>query len=207
MPSLLGSLAAVVALCALVGPAGAQTAPPVLVETPAPLGSPAPATAAPNPQPGPTNAAPAQLRSCAASDLALREVIGKTDAAPPAMWTYAVKNRSDSACRLVSNAGIRLLDAHGKELPLRFTPRTTMAMVLTLAPGNEASFTVRYAPHAGDTAGECTKSARIEVLFPQLAPLSARSTMPACSGLRVQVSNLRLGVAGAIVPTPASIVS
>ena len=204
--SLLASLAAAVALCAAAGPAGAQTAPPVLVETPAPVGS-APPVPTPGPQTEPTNAPPAQLRACAASDLALREVIGKADGAPPAMWTYAVKNRSGSACRLIGSAGIRLLDARGKELPLRFAPRTMMAMLLILASGNEASFTVSYAPHARDAGSECTKSARIDVLFPQLAPMSARSTMPACTGLLVHVSNLRLGVAEAEVPAPASFVS
>jgi hypothetical protein len=127
------------------------------------------------------------------SDLALREVIGKSGGVPPAVWTYAVKNRGRSACRLVGGAGIRLLDAHGKELPLHFAPRTMMAMLLDLTSGSEASFTASYGPHARDAASECVKSARIEVFFPQLTSLSAKSTMPACSGLLVHVSNLRLG--------------
>jgi hypothetical protein len=206
MPTLLASLAVVAALCAPAGPLAAQTAPPVQVETPAPLGTGARPPAVPDTTP--PSAPPVSLRPCAASDLVLREVIGKADGAPPAVWTYAVKNRSGSACRLVGSAGFKLLDASGKELPLHFAPRTMMAMLLTLAAGNEASFTVTYAPHARDAATDCAKSARIEVFFPdQLAPLSAKTTMPACSGLVVRVSNLRLGVASTVVPTPASLVT
>ena len=205
LPALLASLAVAAAWCAVLGPAAAQTAPPVLVETPAPVASTPAATSAPSPQPGPTSAPPARVRSCAAADLALREVIGKhDDGAAPAVWTYAVQNRSGSACRLAGSAGIRLLDAHGKELPLRFAPRTTMAMLLTLAPGNEAWFMVSYAPHGRNAASACTKSARIEVFFPQVAPLSARSTMPACNGLLVNVSNLASTSRAATFPTRAS---
>jgi len=127
----------------------------------------------------------------------------------PAGWTYGVKNHSGSSCRIVGSPGIRLFDASGKELPLKFAPRTMMAMLLTLPPGGEASFTVSYGPqNTTNTATDCKRAARIEVFVPDLqSPLSAKSTMPACTGRLVHVSNLRLGIADAIVPTPASIVS
>jgi hypothetical protein len=208
LPALLASLAVVAALSTASGPASAQTASPVQVETPAPLVTPAPAvTAAPAASPAPN--APALPKDgvapCAASDLALREVVGKAGGTPPAMWTYAVKNRGAAACRLIGSAGIRLIDARGKEIPLHFGVRTMMAMLLTLRPGAEASFTVSYMPQARDASPSCEKGARIEVFFPaQTTPLIAKSTMTGCSGLLVRVSNLRLGVASADEPTPMS---
>jgi Protein of unknown function (DUF4232) len=205
--SLLASLAVAAALCGAPEPAGAQTAPPVLVETPGPLGSPPPVTA-PAPATVPPNPPPLDLRSCAPSDLALREV-GKTHDAHPAGWIYAVKNHTGSACRIVGSPGLRLFDASGKELPLKFAPRTMMAMLLTLAPGAEASFTVSYGPqHGTNTATDCKRAARIEAFFPdERSPLSAKSTLPACAGLLVNVSNLRLVAVSEIVPTPAALVS
>jgi Protein of unknown function (DUF4232) len=209
-PSLLASLAVVAALCGAAGPLAAQTAPPVLVDTPAPAATPgAVTTSAPVAPPAPNAPSmPPEVRPCAPSDLVLREV-GKTGSAGTAAWVYAVKNRSGSACRLIGSVGFRLFDAHGNELRLQFAPRTMMAMLVTLPPVNEASFSASYAPqYTTNTATYCKRSARIEVLFPdQRAPLSAKSTMPACTGLLVRASNLRLSVASTVVPTPASLVS
>jgi hypothetical protein len=89
--------------------------------------------------------------------------------------------------------GIQLFDASGNAIPLRFAPRTMMAMLLTLAPDAVASFTVTFGPHE---PGRCSVASRIEVTIPgQTASLTAPTTIAACSDVVVTVSNLRLGTA------------
>ena len=67
-----------------------------------------------------------------------------------------------------------------------------MAMLLTLPPGYEASFTVGYVPRG---AQGCPASTSIAVSMPaQTEPLAAASTIMACTGPEVRVGNLRIGV-------------
>ena len=152
---------------------------------------PAPASAETPAPPG------ASLQPCASTDLALRE-------APPAAagssagTVFVLRNLAATACRITGGVGIRLLDANGNPIPLRFAPHTKMAMLLTLTPDGEASFTVSFAPH--DSAG-CAVAARIEVTIPaQLPVVSAPTTIVACSEAVVTVSNLRLSAPAAVVP-------
>ena len=154
-----------------------------------------PAQASPNPAPpAGESTAPASpgLQPCAPSDLSLRQA-GRTSPTDPAAGTiFVLRNRGAAPCRLVGGVGIRLFDADAKEISLRFAPRTMMAMLLTLAPDAEASFTVTALPH---DATDCTAGTRIDVSIPgQPAPVSAQTTLAGCSGTVLAVSNLRLGV-------------
>jgi hypothetical protein len=82
-----------------------------------------------------------------------------------------------------------LFDAQGKLIDVRFAVRNTMAMLVTLAPGDEASFSIAFSPHP---PMESVTTARIEVdLAPQLVPVSAPTTIAAYSGPLVRISNLR----------------
>lgn len=153
---------------------------------------PAFADAAPSAAETPPPPAPA-VQPCASSDLALRQVGMGAGGGPGAVVTFALRNRGTAACRMPGGVGIRLFDAQGGALPLRFAPRTAMALLLTLAPGDEASFTVSYAPPYGSI--ECKPAARIEVLVPpQFEAVGAKTSVPACTGAVMVVSNLRPGV-------------
>jgi hypothetical protein len=126
---------------------------------------------------------------CASSALALREV---TVGRPPGEALFALENRGDAACRIIGSVGIHLFDAAGAAIPVRFAPRTQMAMLLTLEPGAEASFSVTFAAQPPE---RCVTAARVEVfLTPQTAPLSMTTSILACTAGPVRVSNLRLGV-------------
>ena len=140
-------------------------------------------------------AAPVTVPPCAAADLALREV-GVAGGALP-QGVYAMRNRGTAPCRIAGRVGIRLFDAQGKAIPLRIGPNSAMPVLLTLAPGDEGSFTVTY----GRTGTqECTTSARIEVyVAAEPMPVSAAPTsFIGCGYPALRISNLRLGV-----PTPA----
>ena len=92
---------------------------------------------------------PAALAPCESSALALREVtVGRA----PGDALFVLENRGAAACRIIGSVGIRLFDAAGGPIPLRFAPRTMMAMLLTLEPGAEASFTVTFAAHRRSAA-------------------------------------------------------
>jgi hypothetical protein len=162
----------------------------------------APAAAEPSPAAAPAGA----IQPCATSDLALREVSATVGVVPQAV--YALRNRGTAACRISGAVGIRMLDAQGKPLALRFGPNSMMAMLLTLAAGDEASFTVTYG-RPGTT--NCATAARIDVyIAPQLTPVSAATTFTACALPSVRVSNLRLGVPPALqspAPSPSPAVS
>jgi hypothetical protein len=133
--------------------------------------------------------APIATAQCAVADLSLREV----EASPsdqPTEATYIVENHGAAACRMSGGLGVRLLDPQGNEIPLRFAPRTAMAMLLTLPVSGRASFTVSY---ASPPAGRCAQAARIAAYVPaQTTPLLAPSTIGACTGVPVRVSNLTL---------------
>jgi hypothetical protein len=142
--------------------------------------------------------APAGVQACAPSDLSLREAppADADDSAPGT--AFVLRNHGLTACRITGGGGIRLLDASGNAIPLRFAPRTKMAMLLTLDPGAEASFTVSFAPH---DLVRCAVAARIEVTIPGLpTAVSAPTTIVACGDAVVTVSNLRLGAPAAVVP-------
>ncbi len=149
------------------------------------------AASAAEPQAGPPALAAAP--PCESSALALRQV--RSDG-PGGDALFALQNRGDTACRIGGGVGIRLFDAAGAPLALHFAPRTKMALLLTLEPGAEASFTIGF---AAQSAPGCVTAARIELDFtPQLAPknvaLSAPATLTACTAGPVRVSNLQLGV-------------
>jgi uncharacterized protein DUF4232 len=167
---------------------------PVLVMCAA-LAAPAAAASEPVATPAPA------LQPCVASDLSLREV--SAPAAPDPSALYALENTGSAACRISGGVGIRLFDPDGKPIPLRFAPRTAMALLLTLAPGQEASFTVTTGPHA---SGRCAPSARIEVFVaPQPVPVAAKTAFVVCAGGLTRVSNLQLGVPSAVPSAPASL--
>jgi uncharacterized protein DUF4232 len=138
---------------------------------------------------GGSPAASAAALPCASSALALREV---TVGRPPGEALFVLENRGDAPCVLIGSVGIGLFDAAGAAIPLRFAPRTKMAMRLTLEPGAEASFTVTFAAQPPE---RCVTAARIEVFITaQTTPLSATTSLIACTAGPVRVSNLRLGV-------------
>ena len=135
----------------------------------------------------------ADVAPCAAHDLALREVRTGNDGELAPYAIYALQNRGAAPCRIAGAVGIRLLDASGKAFPLRFAVRTLMAMLLTVPPGYEASFSVAYSPHA---AQRCPASTSIAVFVPaQTEAVTAPATLAACTGPDVRVGNLRLGIA------------
>jgi hypothetical protein len=134
----------------------------------------------------------AQEPPCQVPDLALREIRTAPPGALAADAIYALQNRGRAPCTVVGALGIRLFGADGNAFALRFGVRNAMAMVITLAPEHEASFTVGYAPPA---PAQCPVSTRIEVIVAtQAAPLRAPATLMGCTGPRVRVSNLRDGV-------------
>jgi hypothetical protein len=139
---------------------------------------------------GGTVAEPRDAQPCVASALSLREV-GVTDDGSSFSAVYALKNDGSAACRIVGGVSIRLYDTRGQDIPVHFAPRTTMAMLLTLEPGAEASFTVSL---PSTVSKYCRQSARIEASVAQLPALSAKSSLMACIGPLVHVSNLRLGL-------------
>jgi Protein of unknown function (DUF4232) len=155
------------------------------------LGTPASAA---DPAPGAT-----ATRPCTPADLSLREV-GATGGALPAA-TYALRNGAAAACRVSGLIGVRLFDAQGKPIRLRVGPNSAMPMLLTLAPGDEASFTITY----GRTGtSQCVASTRIDVYLPeQSVPLSAPATFTGCAFPSVRISALRLG-APSPAPSPLS---
>lgn len=142
-------------------------------------------------------AAPAGAQPCAPADLLLRQAAPAAAAtpspdAPVPDAIYVLKNRGAVACTISGGVGVRLFDPNGDAIALRVAPRNAMPLLLTLAPGDEASFTVSFAPHG---TARCATSARIEVyLAPQLAPLAAATSLQACSGATMTVSNLRFGL-------------
>jgi Protein of unknown function (DUF4232) len=136
--------------------------------------------------------APASPVDAPCADLALREVRTYPSGEPAPDAIYAVQNRSAAPCRIAGNVNIRLLDRTGGAFALRFGVRTMLAVLLTLPPGYEASFTVGYAPHP---AQRCPVSTSIAVFVPgRTEPLTAPSTLVACSGPDVRVGNLRAGI-------------
>jgi hypothetical protein len=163
------------------------------------LTGPSMAWASPEPTPHgvPTGAPPSgSLKPRAASDLTLREAgVAPAGAEPAGAGSapgriYALKNSGSDACRVSGGVGIRLYDASGAAFPLRFAPRTLMAMLLTLQPGAEASFTVSF---ASPPKAPCASSARIEAfLAADATPIAAETSLPVCDGL-VTISNLRPG--------------
>jgi hypothetical protein len=129
---------------------------------------------------------------CEVSDLTLREIRTAPPGALAADAIYAMQNRGRAPCTIVGAVGIRLTGADGKAIPLRFAVRNTMAMVITLVPEHEASFTVAYAP---PVPAKCAVSTNIDVFVPtQTTPVRAPATLMACTGAQARVSNVRNGV-------------
>jgi hypothetical protein len=139
--------------------------------------------------PGTTAGPAVTTPACEMKDLALSELASETKGDE---GVYVVENRGAAACRITGGVSIRLLDAQGNEVPLGFAPRTMMAMLLTLAPGAKASFTVKYVTIP---AKSCPLASRIAAYFPgQTTPLTAQANIEACTGSVVLVSNLRAGL-------------
>src|ERR1700681_464056 len=137
-----------------------------------------------------TQVTPAAAAPCAPSDVSLRQVTNAAPPSPDVETVYALQNGGATPCRVSGGVNIRLFDAQGKLIELRFAARNRMAMLLTLAPGDEATFSISFAPHA---PMESVTTARIEVyVAAQLVPVSAPTTIAAFSGPAVRVSNLRL---------------
>jgi hypothetical protein len=126
---------------------------------------------------------------CEPADVTLREVSVAGGALPQGV--YALRNHGAGACRIAGRVGIRLFDAQGKPIPLRIGPNSAMPVLLTLAPSDEATFTVTYGRPGTE---QCTTSARIEVyLAPQPVPVSAPTSFVGCAYPALRISNLRLG--------------
>jgi hypothetical protein len=141
--------------------------------------------------PVPQASAPAAVPECATSELGLREIAVKPEHGDPTEAKYVLQNRGSAPCRMVGAVGIRLLDPQGNSVPLRFAVRNAMAMLVTLAPGGEASFTVSYVP---PVPARCAAADRIAVFIPsQTTPVTAPATIAACTGGQVRVSNLSMG--------------
>jgi hypothetical protein len=140
-------------------------------------------------EPNPSPAALAVAPPCESSALALRQV---TVGRPPGDALFVVENTGDKACRIIGSVGIRLFDEAGTPIPLRFAPRTLMAMLLTLEPYAAASFTVTFAAQPPE---RCVTATRIEVfLTAQSTPLTTTTSLLACTAGPVRISDLRLGV-------------
>ena len=138
------------------------------------------------------SAPPGDVAPCTVRDLALREVRALPGGQPAPDAIYALQNRATAPCRIAGTINIRLLDANGGAFALRFGIRTMIAILLTLPPGYEASFTVAYAPHPPQ---RCPASTSIAVFVPgQSEPLTAQSTLMACTGPDVRIGNLRAGI-------------
>ena len=136
-----------------------------------------------------SEAAAAVVPQCATSDLALRQVKSAATPSPGTEAVFALQNVGAASCTVSGGVGIRLFDAQGRPIELRFAVRNAMPILIALAPGDEASFSVAFAPHP---PMESATAARIDVyVTPQSAPASAPATIVAYSGAAVRISNLR----------------
>lgn len=152
-----------------------------------------------HPPPVATLAPPAaHVATCDVHDFDLREIRTVPAGAPAPDAIYAVQNRGSAPCRIASSIGVQLFGADGAAFALHFEMRRMLAMIVTLPPGYEGSFTVAYAPPA---PARCATSTSIAVyVAAQTTPLTAPATLMACTSGNVRVGNLRLGV-----PLPAGI--
>ncbi|GAC1578167.1 MAG: hypothetical protein NVS3B7_11720 [Candidatus Elarobacter sp.] len=151
--------------------------------------------------PGVAPAGAGAVAPCRVDELAGRVLEG--DGA--ATTVFALRNRGPQACRIAGNVGVRLLDERGTPYPIQTAPRATMAMLLTLASGREASFSLGYTR----AIVACPSSAFVEVYVPpQPDPIRVQAHVPACTGTgapQLRVSNLRLGLPPAPVASPVPV--
>jgi hypothetical protein len=135
---------------------------------------------------------PPSLQPCAPSELALRDA-GRTASGTGPGTVFALRNLGASPCRLNGGVGVRLYGADGKQIPLQFGPNDLVLRTgLTLAPGEEASFTLAFAPPA---SSDCATAARIEVVLSgRPSAVAAATALAACPGATATISRLRLGL-------------
>jgi Protein of unknown function (DUF4232) len=135
--------------------------------------------------------------ACRPQDLELREV-GPETSPGSARETYAIQNVGLGPCRLTGGVGAVLRDANSTAIPLRVAPRTSMAMLLTLLRGHEASFTLAYTVGGPNGEQRCIGAHTIAVTLPgNPTPLLAATHVAPCppaTGAGMRISNLRLGV-------------
>ncbi len=104
---------------------------------------------------------------CLTRQLSVRQVSSDV-AVGHVMETYAFTNISSSTCTLYGYPGFDLFDANNRPLKgvdviwsKNYTPKR-----VTLAPGSQASFMIRYANSTGYPGKVCPTSAKIEVTAP-----------------------------------------
>jgi hypothetical protein len=131
------------------------------------------------------------LPACLPADLHLREVRTAPAGRLASHAIYALQNRG-AACRFAAGAALRLLDADAKAISVRYVPRATTAHVVALAPGAEASLTVRYEP---PVPASCPPASMVTIgVASDPAAIGASATIMGCAGAVLRVSDLRLGV-------------
>jgi Protein of unknown function (DUF4232) len=145
-----------------------------------------------------TPAPNAAKNACRPQDLALRDA-GADPSSDATRERYALQNVGLGPCRISGWLNAVLRDANGAPIVLQVAPRNKMAMLLALARGHEASFTIAY-PGSGGPNGEqrCVAAQTIAVTIagattPLVAPTRITPCPPA-TGPGMRISNLQLGV-------------
>jgi hypothetical protein len=122
-------------------PTSSPTALPTSLPTPVPSAAPPPAAQAP-------------AQGCRSSQLTVR-ARGTRAAAGNAGDTFTFHNQSGVTCTLFGYPGLQMLDASGGQLPTSvnwgsdYTVRPQAPALVTLGPGEEASFALGYASPGG----------------------------------------------------------
>ena len=125
--------------------------------------------------------------SCTASQLT-PSFLGSNGAAGTIELAFALKNTGSTVCHTYGWPGVELLDASGTGLPTNATRTTTdvlgdtPASVLTLQPGEQASFRLIASDFASG-GGDCANAAELQIYAPDdtvtmTVPISGG--VPAC---------------------------
>lgn len=107
---------------------------------------------------------------CSASDLSPK-YLGSNGAAGTIVLGFALKNTGSSTCHTYGWPGVEFLSSHGAALPTNATRTTgdlvgpTPAAVLTLTPGQEASFRM-VVSDMGAGGGSCPTAAALQIYAP-----------------------------------------
>jgi hypothetical protein len=155
------------------------TTPPHVTTTTAPL---TPTTATKT-----TTTAFAHGTACTASDLT-PSYLGSNGAAGTIALGFALKNTGDKPCHTYGWPGVQLLSASGAALPTNATRTTsdllgaTPASVLTLKPGEQASFRLIASDFASG-GGSCKNARALQIYAPDdtvTMKVSISGGVPAC---------------------------
>jgi hypothetical protein len=125
--------------------------------------------------------------ACNSTDLT-PSFLGSNGAAGTIELGFALKNTGSSTCHTYGWPGVELLDANGNGLPTNATRTTTdllgdtPASVLTLKPGEEASFRL-VATDFASGGGDCANATQLQIYAPDdtvtmTVPISGG--VPAC---------------------------